>query len=119
AGDPHADRSFAELVAAERATPNAAVGYVVAAIRVMHSIRGGRLLEAEQLAAQCRRQGETAGDQDNSGWFGAQMFAIRWYQGRAGQLTDSVARLAMSPTLSVIDNSFVAALAVAAAQAGD
>jgi len=119
AGDAHADRSFAELVDAERATPSAAVGYVVAAMRVMSGIREGRWAEAEGLAVQCLHRGETAGDQDAPGWFGAQMFAIRWYQGRAGQMTKPVAALAASPTLSSIDNAFLAAQAVAAAQAGD
>jgi hypothetical protein len=119
AGDAHADRSFAELVDAERATPSGAVGYVIAAIRVTGSIRAGRWAEAEQLAVRCAQYGEAAGDQDTTGWFGAQMFAIRWYQGRAAQLTETVAQLAASPTLSVVDNAFLAAQAVAAAQAGD
>jgi hypothetical protein len=47
------------------------------------------------------------------------LFAIRWYQGRVAELLPMFDKLAQSPTLSVVDNSFFAALAVAAAAAGD
>ena len=119
AGDPHAERSYAELAEAERRDPHGAVGYVLSAIRVMLAVRAGRLAEAEDLALEALRRGDAAGDRDAAGWYGAQLFAIRWYQGRAAEMAGAVTQLASSPTLSVVDNAFVAAQAVAAAEAGD
>lgn len=117
--DLHAERSYAELMSAEQANPSAAVNYVIMAMDVMLSIRAGRLAHAEEAALACRLHGDSVGDQDAIGWNGAQLFAIRWYQGRAGEMDESATKLAGSPTLSEMDNAFVAAQAVAAAVAGD
>jgi tetratricopeptide (TPR) repeat protein len=118
-GDPHAERSFAELAASAQAARNSAVDFARSAMRVMLSIRSGDLGEAERLAEQCAERGREAGDADHVGWYGAQMVAIRWYQGRIGEFVDVLSGIANSPTLSAIDNGFLAALAVAAASAGD
>lgn len=117
--DPRARRRLAELrdLLAER--DNLAVAFVVSAIEVMLAIRAGRFTEAEDLAGRCAERGAAAGDVDWTGWYGGQLFAIRWYQGRLGELVSMLSELVHSPTLSVIDNSYFAALAVAAAQAGD
>src|SRR5262249_987622 len=45
--------------------------------------------------------------------------AIRWYQGRLLELLPLLTEMANSPELSAVDNSFLAAYAVAAAQSGD
>ncbi len=42
----------------------------------------GRLEAAEQLAQECFERGAKAGDVDADAWYGAQLVAIRWYQGR-------------------------------------
>ena len=47
------------------------------------------------------------------------MIAIRWYQGRIVEALPMLSGLVDSPTLSTVDNSSLAALAVAAATAGD
>ncbi|GAA4942203.1 hypothetical protein HD597_001127 [Nonomuraea thailandensis] len=119
AGDPHAERCVQELRAVLAGHPFLAVEYVTSAIEVMLTIRAGRFEEAEKLAAGCFEQGVTAGDIDATGWYGGQLGAIRWYQGRAAELRPALAALVNSPTLSPIDNSYVAALALAAAVAGD
>ncbi|HEY3262580.1 MAG TPA: SARP family transcriptional regulator, partial [Pseudonocardiaceae bacterium] len=118
-GSRHADRGYAELVDTERRHPHAAAHYVITAIRVMLSIRAGRLRDAEELALSCLRCGDAAGDEDATGWYGAHLFAIRWYQGRAAEAGAGAAELAGSPTLSAVDHAFVAAQAVASASAGD
>ncbi len=118
-GDPHAERSLAELSGSEAANRNAAVGFARAGMRVMLDIRAGRLDDAEKLAHECAERGRLTGDADHLGWYGAQLVAIRWYQGRVGELVDVLAEIANSPTLSATDNAFVAGLAVAAATAGD
>jgi hypothetical protein len=45
--------------------------------------------------------------------------ALRWYQGRIAELLPTLTDLVHSPTLSAVDNSYFAALAISAAAAGD
>lgn len=118
-GDPHAERSLAELSGSAHADRNAAVAFARSGMRVMLSIRDGKLDEAERLADECAEQGRAAGDADHLGWYGAQLVAIRWYQGRVGELVGVLSEIAKSPTLSATDNAFLGGLAVAAATAGD
>ncbi|MGW5745443.1 BTAD domain-containing putative transcriptional regulator, partial [Amycolatopsis sp. NPDC003861] len=119
AGDPHAERRLGELddLLAER--KHLAAGFVADALKVMLAIRAGRFREAEAGAQACAEVGQAAGDFDALGWYGAQLVAIRWFQGRLGELVPVLDGLMHSPTLSPIDNSYYAALAVAAASAGD
>jgi hypothetical protein len=117
--DRHAERRLAELRHLLARGEHLAVGFVVAAIEVMLTIRAGRFDEAEALAQACVERGKAAGDIDATGWHGAQLVAIRWYQGRLVELLPVLDELAHSPTLSAVDNSYFAGLAVAAATAGD
>ncbi|WP_235921504.1 hypothetical protein [Lentzea tibetensis] len=117
--DPHAERRLGELRGLLAEDEHRAISVVVEAIEVMLAVRAGRLEEAEQLARDCLEQGTSAGHVDAPAWFAAQIVAIRWYQGRLGELLPMLTELVNSPTLSVVDNSFFAALAVAAATAGD
>ena len=63
--------------------------------------------------------GTRAGDHDATAWHAGQLVTIRWYQGRLVELLPMLTELASSSTLSDIDHASHAALAVAAAQAGD
>src|SRR6202012_2534715 len=56
---------------------------------------------------------------DHAWWSAAQLVTIRWYQGRLTELLPMLDDLVHSPVLSAVDNSAVAALAVAAALSGD
>jgi hypothetical protein len=118
-GDPHAGRRLAELRQALAREGHLAVGYVADAIDVMLAIRAGDLDRAESLAYACQQRGEATGDIDATWWFGAQLVAIRWYQGRLAQTVPMLRELVHSPTLSAVDNSCLAALALACAVAGD
>jgi hypothetical protein len=118
-GDPHAERRLGELRELLAQGDHLAIGYVVSAIDVMLAIRAGRLEEAEEKAHLCLQRGTEAGDVDATGWYGAQLVAIRWYQGRLAELLPALEEVAHSPTLSAADNAFRGALAVAAALAGD
>ena len=118
-GDPHAGRRLGELREMLSGQDHLAVGFVVDAIDVMLAVRAGDFARAERLAQACAQRGADAGDIDATGWHGAQLVAIRWYQGRLVELLPLLAELADSPTLSAVDNSFLAARAVAAAMAGD
>jgi len=119
AGDRHAGRLLGELKEHLKPRDHLAVGFVVSAIDVMLAIRGGRLAEAEELAVACARRGAAAGDADHDWWAAAQLVTIRWYQGRLAELLPALHERVHSPVLSAVDNSAVAALAVAAAMSGD
>ena len=118
-GDPHAQRGLVEVREQVAAEGHLAVGFVLDAIDVMLSIRAGRFEEAQARAAACAEQGRIAGDADADGWFEAQMITIRWYQGRLAELVPILRESVNSPSLSATDHGHVAALAVAAASAGD
>jgi hypothetical protein len=119
AGDPHAGRLLAELrdLLGQRGHP--AVAFVVNAVEVMLAIRAGRLDDAESLARICAESGAAAGDIDSEWWPGAQLVTIRWYQGRLPELLPMLTERVHSPALSPVDDSSLAALAVAAAVSGD
>jgi hypothetical protein len=119
AGDRHAGRLLGELKEHLKPRDHLAVGFVVSAIDVMLAIRAGRFAEAEELAAVCARRGAAAGDADHEWWAAAQLVTIRWYQGRLAELLPALHERVHSPVLSAVDNSAVAALAVAAALSGD
>jgi hypothetical protein len=118
AADRQAERAYAELAAHDPANRNAAAAFMIQAMRVMLTIRAGRLAEAEVLAETCARAGAAAGDADWMGWYAAQVLTIRWFQGRVGELLDTVSTIVNSPTLSVVDHSFIAVQAVAYAATG-
>src|SRR5689334_24892473 len=119
AGDPHAGRLLGELKDHLAQGDHLAVGFVASAIDVMLAVRAGRFDEAEALAAACASRGEAAGDADHAWWSAAQLVTIRWYQGRLAELLPALHDRVHSPVLSAVDNSAVAALAVAAAMSGD
>jgi hypothetical protein len=118
-GDPHAGRRLGELRELLAEEDHLAIGYVADAMEVMLAIRAGDLDRAESLADRCAARGAAAGDADATWWYGAQLVAIRWYQGRLVELTPMLAELVDSTTLSGIDNSCLSAYAVAAALSGD
>ncbi|MFN8080706.1 MAG: hypothetical protein U0Q19_14210 [Kineosporiaceae bacterium] len=118
AGDRQAERAFADLRDHPAVARHAAASFVADSMRVMLTVRAGRLVEAEALAENCARAGAAAGDTDWMGWYAAQLLTVRWFQGRVGELVDTVATVVNSPTLSVVDHSFIAAQAVVCAAAG-
>jgi len=118
-GDARAERRLSELRDLLAQGDHLAVGFVVSALEVMLTIRAGNLDVAEALAQASAERGAAAGDFDATEWHAAQLVAIRWYQGRLDELLPMLTDLAHSPTLSVVDDSLFAALALAAAQAGD
>ncbi len=77
AGDSRARRSLGELRSELQVHPCEALSYLVTAIEVTLAVRSGDLDTAEQLAIKCRELGEDVGDADASGWFAAQLVAIR------------------------------------------
>ena len=92
---------------------------VVAAIDTMLLMRAGRLREAEDAAAECHRLGAEVGDADADPWYLAQLFAIRWIQGRGGEFLPLVEQLARDTTLVHANAAYLWTVeAVLAAEAG-
>ncbi|WP_394618163.1 hypothetical protein JNUCC0626_03395 [Lentzea sp. JNUCC 0626] len=115
-GDPHAERSQAEL--ARRAANHPGLMFFHAAMDVMRTIRAGRFEEAEQKSLACAKLGVNAGDVDAETFHSTHLFAIRWLQGRGGELVDLAEQVTHSPTLPDLEFSFEAALALLALEAG-
>ncbi|MFD4669024.1 hypothetical protein ACFWNN_04765 [Lentzea sp. NPDC058450] len=115
-GDPHAERSQAEL--ARRAAHHPGLLFFHAAMDVMRTIRAGRFEEAEQKSLACAKMGMEAGDVDAETFHSTHLFAIRWLQGRGGELVDLAEQVTHSPTLPDLEFSFEAALALLALEAG-
>jgi hypothetical protein len=119
AGDSRACRSLQEL--RERLVERRCDGlaYLVAALDVTAAMRAGRLDDAEALATACLQLGLGVGDADALGWYGAQLVAIRWLQGRGGEVLTTVVELAQSPTVAELNPGFQAAIAALAAACGE
>lgn len=115
-GDPHAERSLVELTA--RAADYPAVRFFPLAMDVMRAIRAGRFAEAEQKSLACMRLGVEVGDVDAETFHSTHLFAIRWLQGRGGELVDLAEQVTHSPTLPDLEFSFEAALALLALESG-
>jgi hypothetical protein len=118
-GDPEVPRRLTELKECLAEYDSPAVSFVVQAIDVMFIIRAGEMERAEDVATVCAGAGVAAGDLDASGWHATHLFAIRRLQGRVGELLPDLTEVVNSPTLSTTDRSHLAALALAAATAGD
>ena len=118
-GDPHAERSLAELSSVLSGQQHQAIGFAAQAMHAMLAIRSGEFARAEQLIDECLRAGKACGDVDAAAWYQGQLTAIRWFQGRVGELLPMVRMQAKSPNRGVADSSHFAALAVMAATEGD
>lgn len=117
--DARAGRRLGELRELLNQSDHPAVGYVVGAIEVMLEVRAGDFDRAESLAQACARRGAAAGYVGASGLHAAQLIGIRWYQGRVGETVSMLAKLRQDPAPAAPNDSYLAALAVAAAAAGD
>jgi len=117
--DPRAERYLADLKGLLGRERQQAVGFVVDAIDAMLAIRAGRLAQAGTFARACAERGGAAGDAHALSWHGTHLLAVRWYQGRVGELLPALRGLVNSPTLSAVDYSPLAGLAVAASTAGE
>ncbi|MEV4316265.1 AAA family ATPase [Actinocrispum sp. NPDC049592] len=117
-GDPLAERSLNELRQRSAALGVASIGYIVAAMDVMRLIRAGRLAAAEEAAGPCLQLGIKVGDADATGYYGAQLMAIRWLQGRDAELAELVAATMASASLAVPEYGFRASAVMLLARGG-
>ena len=95
------------------------IGYIVAVLDVMRVFRRGDLEQAEALAGEALALGQAAGDADALAYYGAHLLAIRWVQGRLGEMVEMITSVMDSSTLRRRDAIYPAVLAYAIALRGD
>jgi tetratricopeptide (TPR) repeat protein len=117
-GDPGAERALEDLRERADALACQNILYIVDVLDVMLLVRRGRLAEAEAAAARCHDRGTAVGEVDTFGYLGAHTLAIRWIQGRDGELVEAAEQVAASPTLVQAEFAFRATAAALAARAG-
>jgi tetratricopeptide (TPR) repeat protein len=117
-GRPTAERALTELRQRADGLGVRSVLYVVALIDVMLLMRAGRLDEAEAASIQCVNMGMEVGDADAPAYFGAQLLAMRWLQGRTEEILPMAREVAASPTIIALDRAYPASVAALAANAG-
>ena len=98
-GHVEAERSLADLRLRANQYDMLLARDVVAAIDTMLLMRAGRFGDAEEAAAECHRLGSEVGDADADPWYLAQLFAIRWMQGRGGEFLPVIEQLARGTAL--------------------
>jgi tetratricopeptide (TPR) repeat protein len=118
-GDGEAERAFVSLRERATALGNQAVGYIVAVIDVMRAFRRGELERIDVLADEALALGIAAGDADALAYYGGHLLAVRWAQGRLGEMHETIASVIESSTLRRRDQIYPALLAYANALRGD
>jgi len=117
--DVHAERGLAELRAMSTSAKCDNVRLAVSSIDVILTVRAGRLADAERMAHTCAREAREARHPDASAWPLAHLVMIRWFQGRMPELIPPLEKIVNSPELTTVDYSYLSALAMARALAGD
>jgi tetratricopeptide (TPR) repeat protein len=118
-GRPEAERSLVELRQRAEALSVETARLVVQQIEVMQLLRAGRFDAAEAAAEACLAAANRVGDADAAIWYGGQILALRWIQGRGAELLPLVEELARSPVIPTMNQVFPAAWAALAAEAGE
>ena len=119
-GRPDADRSLVEVRQRADALRIASIQLIVPRDRrdAVDTARG-RLEEAETVAGAAFALGAEVGDPDAPAWYGGQLLAIRWLQRRGTELLPLARELDRSPELAVTNRTYLGAVAVLAAEAGE
>lgn len=118
-GDPRASQSLVELTERAQAEECEALGFVADVLEAMTYARAGRFEQAESAAAAAWERGTRAGDPDAPAYFGAMLAPLRWWQGRAGEIVETVRTISTSPRLGANDHVYVAADALLSSSLGD
>jgi tetratricopeptide (TPR) repeat protein len=117
-GRPSAERALTELRQRADGLGVRAVLYIAELIDVMLLMRAGRLEEAEAASVRAVAMGIDVGDADAPAYFGAQLLAMRWLQGRTAEILPMAREVAASPTIIALDRAYPASVAALAANAG-
>ncbi|GIJ56040.1 hypothetical protein [Virgisporangium aurantiacum] len=118
-GDPQTGRQLAELRSLLAQGDHGIVGHRAGVVEATLAVRSGRFERAQALAKAAFDAGTEFGDVDADGFYAAHLIAVHWYRGRMADLLPLLETQVHSPNLRGVDSSMFAALAVAAATAGD
>lgn len=118
-GRPEAGQSLAELRKRAASEPCEAISFIADVLSAMVLARNGQLDKAERAAAAAFERGVTLGDPDAPAYYGAMLAALRWWQGRSGEVLDLVRVTSVSPELGFNDHVYVAADGLLSASVGD
>ena len=118
-GSPQAERSLRELHERAAALAGKHAAYIAGVMDVMLLQRAGRLDEAERAATEAFAAGTEVGDADAVAYYGSQIVALRWIQGRAAEVVELAADTAASPTITPANHAFTAVFASLAADCGE
>jgi hypothetical protein len=119
AGSPQAERTLRELHERAAALSGRHAAYIASVMDVMLLQREGRLAEAEAAAEAAFAVGMDVGDADAVAYYGGQLVAMRWIQGRAAEVLELAAETEASPTITPLNQAFTASMASLAAAAGE
>jgi len=119
AGSSQAERSLRELHERAEALSGRHAAYIARVMDVMVLQREGRLAEAEQAAEVAFVVGMEVGDADALGYYGGQLVALRWIQGRSAEVLDLATQTEASPTITPLNQAFTASFAALAATCGE
>jgi tetratricopeptide (TPR) repeat protein len=119
AGSPQAERTLRELHERADAASADHAAYIATVMDVMLLQREGRLDDAERAAEAAFTVGLEVGDPDALAYYGGQVVALRWIQGRSAEVLELAAETEASPTITPLNQAFTASLASLAAAAGE
>ena len=98
-GRAEGERALADLRLRAEQFDVLAVRYVVAAIETMLCLRTGNFAEAEALSLATHGLGVETGDADAGASYLAQILAMRWMQGTAGELLGDIEEIEHATTI--------------------
>ena len=117
--EPTSGAIAARAARTRRGTCGKHAAYIASVMDVMLLQRAGRLDEAEAAAGAAFAVGTEVGDADAIAYFGSQIVALRWIQGRAAEVIELAAETAASPTITPANHAFTAVFASLAADCGE
>jgi len=118
-GDRDGPRLLARLRVRADELDHAVFRYVVRTIDIMLLLRAGNIAESEALLDEVHALGIDAGEVDATTWYAGQLLAVRWLQGRQGEMLDASRALADSPNVNPANRAFAAVRAALAAASGN
>lgn len=118
-GDRGAEAALEELSTHAAARGCRSIEYIVGVFGAMRTFCAGDLSGAEAQASEAFELGAEVGDADAFAYYGGQLVALRWAQGRVDEIRPMIEDLARSSTLKSRDVVFEAVCAGAAAMTGD
>jgi hypothetical protein len=118
-GNPRARQSLTELREQLAIHGCEALSYTADVLEAMLLARAGQLIDAEEAANLALKRGAEVGDPDAANCYGALVIAMRWWQGRADEITELVGSLSTATEMGLNDHAYIATFGLMSACIGD